>query len=77
LERVHFWKAYWARVSDTHFDTPQKNGKFFSQSGGFCRLKPLVRKASTHLNEIIGFSRFRGGASKKFNLPNFILLLSN
>jgi hypothetical protein len=33
LERVHFWKAYWARVSDTHFDTPQRNYRVFKVQG--------------------------------------------
>jgi hypothetical protein len=67
LERVHFWKPYRARVSDTLIDASLKNGKKTSRNGQNCSLKSLWCKPSTHLNEVMRFSRFGRVASINLN----------
>ena len=67
MERVHFWKAYWTRVSDTQIYTPLKIQNKTYQIPEFCSLKALLYKPSTQVNEIMRFSRFGGGVSKSFS----------
>jgi hypothetical protein len=63
LERVPFWNPFQDRVWDTPIDASPKKRKTFSKICQFCRLETLLRKASTHLHEVMWFSRIWRDAS--------------